>query len=172
MGSHSIFQRIFSTQGSMISKSRQNLMCTFYWHKGMLLLLIRSKDFFKTLLCLSIIFFPMLQAFTRPELQRNHFTEANLLRFPHCLAAWGQDLPPLMHSCTRHGRMEHLEWRHTSGNHHRSQFWGRKALTVIYELPEPQWRQPVLKTPEGLNDGGDTHKIMGFTLRSSTRSSH
>ena len=56
VGSHSIFQRIFSTQGSMIIKSRQNLMCTFYWHKGMLLLLIRSMDFSMTLLCLSIIF--------------------------------------------------------------------------------------------------------------------
>ena len=29
-----------------------------------------------------------------------------------------------------------------------------KALTVIYELPEVQWSQPVLKTPGGLSDGG------------------
>ena len=34
-------------------------------------------------------FFPMLQAFTRPVLKRNHFSEANLLRFPHCLVALG-----------------------------------------------------------------------------------
>ena len=33
--------------------------------------------------------FPMLQDFTRPELKRNHFTETNLLRFPHRLAALG-----------------------------------------------------------------------------------
>ena len=52
----------------------------------------------------------------------------------------------------------------------RSQSWDRKALTVICELPEAQWRQPVLRTPEGPNDGGNTHKIVGFTLRSSTRS--
>ena len=62
----------------------------------MLLLLIRSKEFFMTVLCLSIIFFRMLQIFTRPDLRRNHFTEANLLRFPHCLAAPG---PGTTHLC-------------------------------------------------------------------------
>ena len=29
----------------------------------------------------------MFQAFAIPGLMRNHFTEANLLRFPHCLAS-------------------------------------------------------------------------------------
>ena len=38
----------------------------------------------------------MLQDFTRPELKRNHFTETNLPRFPHHLAAWGQELPTLV----------------------------------------------------------------------------
>ena len=67
-----------------------------------------------------------------------------------------------MHSCTRHGRMEHLEWRHTSGNYHRTQSRGMKALTVIYELPEVQWSQPVLKTPEGPNDGGTPTRLWAF----------
>ena len=48
------------------------------------------------LLCLSIIFFRMLRIFTRPDLRRKHFTEANLLRFPHCLAAPG---PGTTHLC-------------------------------------------------------------------------
>ena len=42
-------------------------------------------------------FFPMLQAFAIPDLERNHFTEANLLRFPHCLAAPG---PGTTHLCS------------------------------------------------------------------------
>ena len=41
-------------------------------------------------------FFPMFQAFAIPDLMRNHFTEANLLRFPHCLAAPG---PGTTHLC-------------------------------------------------------------------------
>ena len=63
----------------------------------MLLLLIRSKNFFMTLLCLNIIFFPMFQAFAIPGLMRNHFTEANLLRFPHCLPVPG---PGITHLCS------------------------------------------------------------------------
>ena len=39
----------------------------------------------------------MLQAFTRPVLKRNHFSEANLLKFPHCLVALG---PGTTHLCS------------------------------------------------------------------------
>ena len=38
----------------------------------------------------------MFQAFAIPGLMRNHFTEANLLRFPHCLPVPG---PGITHLC-------------------------------------------------------------------------
>ena len=156
----------------MISKSSQNLMCTFYWNGGTLLLLIRSKDFFTTLLCLSVIFFQCPRP--SPDLTSRE-TDLQRLTYSGFLTAWlpgARNYPPLFLSCIPHGRTKHLEWRHTSGNYRRSQSWARKALTVNYESPEAQWGQPVLKTPEGPIDGGDTHKIVGFSLRSSTRPSH
>ena len=107
-------------------------------------------------------FFPMPQAFTRPDLKRNRSTETNVLRFPHCLAAWGQELPtsvPLLHPTWEN---KTSGWRHTSGNYRRSQSWARKALTVNYESPEAQWGQPVLKTPEGPIDGGTPTRLWGF----------
>ena len=80
-------------------------------------------------------FFPMLQAFTRPVLKRNHFSEANLLRFPHCLVALGPGTTYLCFTPDPTWENETSGVETHSGNYHRSQFWGRKALTIIYELP-------------------------------------
>ena len=123
--------------------------------------------------------FPGLQVFTRPDLKRNPFqrltysgflTEETALRpgkasrpGTTCLYSTLASLMRERNIWTGDTQMEITT---------RSQSRSRKALTLIYELPEAQWRQPVLKTPEGPGDGGDTHKIVGFSLRSSTKSSH
>ena len=83
----------------------------------------------------------MFQAFAIPGFMRNHFTEANLLRFPHCLASL---CPGTTHLCfppaSHMGEQNIWSGDSTSGNYHRNQSWGRKALTVIYEFPEAQGR--------------------------------
>lgn len=47
-------------------------------------------------------------------------------------------LPPKLERQTNTGSMWGIQGRLTSGNHLRSQCWGRKTRTVIHELPEAQ----------------------------------
>ena len=102
-----------SSQGLMISKSSQNLMCTFYWHEGTLILLIRSKDFFTTLLCLSVIFFQCPRP--APDLTSRE-TDLQRLTYSGFLTAWlpgARNYPPLFLSCIPRGRTKHLphKWK-------------------------------------------------------------